>query len=180
MFLNFLAMFFLVLIFLVIVLGFFIIKNKSWNEQHDYNNEENDLIKIKLLNEKARMPLRNNINDAGLDLLCYESHILKPGVPVMINTGVSMELPDNTVGMICDRSSMGKKGIKVLGGIIDEPYRGECKVCLINLTHEDIIIDAGDKVAQMLILPVLYLKPKKVDTLSQTLRGDKGFGSSGK
>lgn len=98
-----------------------------------------------------------------------------------INTGIAIELPPNTVGMICDRSSKGNQGIIVLGGIIDEGYRGELIVMLANIAGEDVeTINPGDKIAQLLIIPILKPDIEVVDSLPNSDRNANGFGSSGR
>lgn len=86
----------------------------------------------------------------------------------------------NFVGLICDRSSMGSKGIKVMGGVCDSSYRGDVTVCLTNLTNQPYEIKSGDKIAQILFLPVLNPVIQEIDNLEETERGSKGFGSSGR
>ena len=138
-------------------------------------------IKIKLLSKDATLPSRTNPEDAGLDLSSSEeSFIIKAGEGRMIKTDVALALPPNTVGMICDRSSMGKKGLKVHGGIVDVPYRGEVRVILWNHSGADVEIKKGDRIAQILVIPILLCTPKEVSELDETSRGDKGFGSSGR
>lgn len=138
-------------------------------------------IKIKLLSKDATLPSRTNPEDAGLDLSSSEeAFIIKAGEGRMIKTDVALALPPNTVGMICDRSSMGKKGLKVHGGIVDVPYRGEVRVILWNHSGSDVEIKKGDRIAQILVIPILLCTPKEVSELDETSRGDKGFGSSGR
>ena len=137
-------------------------------------------MRIKKLNPEAVIPTRNNPEDAGLDLCSVEQVTIPKGEGKMIGTGIAIELPENTVGMICDRSSMGKKGLKVHGGIIDVPYRGEMKIVLWNHSGTDYEVKKGDKIAQILVIPILFPTPVEVDELSDTVRGNKGFGSSGK
>lgn len=137
-------------------------------------------MKIKKLSNYATIPTRNNSTDAGLDLYSAESVTIKSGEGRMIKTDIAIELPDNTVGMICDRSSMGKKGFKVHGGIVDVPYRGSVNVVLWNHSLETQTIECGDRIAQLLVVPILFPTPIEVDELSDSSRGESGFGSSGK
>jgi dUTP pyrophosphatase len=102
---------------------------------------------------------------------------------IKIPTGIHVAIPSYFVGMICDRSSMGVKTVKVLGGIIDSIYRGEISVLLVNLTMQDQHFEAGSKIAQMLIIPVAtptITEVSDIDQLGKTERGDGGFGSTGK
>lgn len=140
---------------------------------------QNPQMNIVLLSDKATIPTRNNPTDAGLDLYAAEDMVIPAGEGRMIKTDVAIELPDNVVGMICDRSGMGKKGFKVHGGIVDVPYRGSVNVILWNHTGVEAKISYKDKIAQLLVIPVLFPELKVVNSLSETERGDKGFGSSG-
>jgi dUTP pyrophosphatase len=137
-------------------------------------------MKVLKLSENATIPTRNNPDDAGLDLYAAEEMSIPAGEGRMVKTDIAIELPENTVGMICDRSGMGKKGFKVHGGIVDVPYRGSVNVILWNHTGVDAKIFKGDRVGQLLVIPILFPELEEVkESLSETVRGDKGFGSSG-
>ena len=140
----------------------------------------NTQILFQKIHVEAKIPQRNLPTDAGLDLYCVQDHVLNPGEPAKIPTGIQMAIPTGNVGLICDRSSMGAKGIRTLGGVVDSGYRGEVQVLLINLKNEPYIIRRGDKVAQILILPVNLAAPKEVAELPSSDRGEAGFGSSGR
>lgn len=141
-------------------------------------------MKVKKETKYAIIPTKANPGDAGFDLH-YQNlpdifHLyIKPHSTVKIDTGISIELPPNTYGLIADRSSVGSKGIKVMGGVIDNGYRGNIIVCLCNLTDNEITIEPGNKIAQLLILPLLDITIEETNELGTTERGDKGFGSSG-
>ncbi len=101
---------------------------------------------------------------------------------IKINTGVRLAIPSGFVGLIFDKSSIGAKGVKVYGGVIDSTYRGDVIVILGNHTDEDITFDAGQKIAQLIIMPYLALSISYVsnpDKLGATERGEGGFGSTG-
>lgn len=100
-------------------------------------------------------------------------------VPSKIKTGIALEIPDGHVGLICDRSGMGSKGFKVMGGVIDSIYRGDVTVCLTKVGNS-AKIKAGDKIAQIVILPIANPELVEVEELTDTARGEKGFGSSGR
>jgi dUTP pyrophosphatase len=106
--------------------------------------------------------------------------LLPPQEPVRVRTGVAIAVPFGNVGLICDRSSMGAKGVRTLGGVVDAGYRGEVLVLLINLTRAPLNISKGDKIAQMLVLPVNLCAVEERDVLSDTARADSGFGSTGR
>ena len=137
-------------------------------------------IKIKKLNTQAIVPCYAHRDDAGMDLYCSEEIVLSPGVPVRIKTGIAVEVPAGYVVLIWDKSGLSTThGLKTLGGVIEHTYRGEYQVGMINLSNEPFTFRAGDKVAQMLIQPVVTAEPIEVDELSRTERGEGGFGSTG-
>jgi dUTP pyrophosphatase len=97
-----------------------------------------------------------------------------------IKTGIAFEISHEQYGQILDRSGMGSKLLKTLGGVIDSTYRGDVTVMMMNLSFKDYQIKKGDKIAQMVILPVNLTRPVKVNALTDTVRGVNGFGSSGR
>ncbi len=139
-----------------------------------------EILQVLKLNTNAKLPTRAHPGDAGIDLYSLTDGILVPNAPIKIQTGIAMSIPHGFAGMICDRSSMGAKGIRVLGGIVDSEYRGEVQVLLINLGTAELAIKKGDKIAQMLVLPVNLCTVSEVSSLSDTARSDSGFGSSGR
>jgi dUTP pyrophosphatase len=135
---------------------------------------------MRRISPDAVLPTRAHPNDAGLDLYGLEDLVLEPRQGRMAKTGIAMALPSGYVGLIADRSSLAKKGIKTTGGIIDEGYRGEIHVVLWNISEEAIQLRRGERIAQLLILPVITPSVCEVQELNQTQRGSRGFGSSGK
>jgi len=138
-----------------------------------------EAIAVQKLVENATIPTRSHADDAGLDLYAVESFVIEPGQGKMVATGVAMEIPQGHVGMIADRSSLAKKGLKTAGGIVDSGYRGEVKVLIWNLSHQSYSVSANDRIAQMLIIPIVTPQAKQVSDLSKTVRGVGGFGSTG-
>lgn len=128
----------------------------------------------------AKIPTRAHPDDAGLDLYGLESFTLEPGQGKVTRTGIALALPPQHVGMVADRSSMAKKGIKTAGGVIDAGYRGEIHIVLWNISGQVQQIEAGERIAQLMILPIATPAPVLVDTLDATARGTQGFGSSGR
>jgi dUTP pyrophosphatase len=139
-----------------------------------------DTLEVLKLEDQATLPTRAHPDDAGLDLYGMEEIVLAPRAGVTARTGIAMALPKGHVGMIADRSSLGKRGVKTAGGIVDAGYRGEIKVLLWNLTDQEIRLEAGDRIAQMLILPIQTPAVAGVSELDSTRRGDGGFGSTGR
>ncbi len=137
-------------------------------------------INILRLSQEAVLPTRAHPDDAGMDLYCLEDVILSPQAGKVARTGIALALPKGFVGLVYDRSSMARKGIKTAGGVIDAGYRGEIHIVLWNLSNEEIRVSRGDRIAQILIFPVATPAVNEVKELDSTSRGTKGFGSSGK
>jgi len=136
-------------------------------------------IKIKRLNKDAITPSYAHEGDAGLDIRTTENYILKPGERKLFSTGLSIELPEGYVALIWDKSGIANKGIKTMGGVIEFTYRGEYKIILLNTSDQDYQINKGDKIAQLLIQPIMTADIIETIELSETQRGDGGFGSTG-
>lgn len=139
----------------------------------------NAVIKVKKLAPQAKLPLRAHATDSGADLFALEKTILPPHTITHVHTGVCVELPENTSGIIWGKSSVESKGIKAMAGLIDAPYRGELIVCMYNLNDTEFVFEAGQKVAQLVVLPTLYPAFEEAAELSETARADGGFGSTG-
>jgi dUTP pyrophosphatase len=143
---------------------------------------ENYTLKIKKVCEEALMPNYAHEGDAGLDLYAAKELILEPGERGMVKTGIQIELPKNTEAQIRPRSGLAlKNGITTLNspGTIDEGYRGEIGVILINHSNETFKVEVGMKIAQMVIKPVFKVDIIEVSELSESERNERGFGSSG-
>lgn len=140
------------------------------------------LLKVKLLNEEARLPEYAYEGDTGLDLFSTSEAVIQPGKSALIPTGISIQLPPKTEAQIRPRSGLAlKHQVTVLNGpgTVDEGYRGEIGVILINHGTLPFKIEVGMKIAQMVIQPVLSVKVEKVEKLNETDRGVGGFGSTG-
>lgn len=137
-------------------------------------------MNVKKLDPRAKLPLRAHPTDSGADLFALERTVLPPHSIVKVHTGVAVELPENTSGIIWGKSSVESKGIKAMAGLVDAPYRGELIVCMYNLNDTEFVFEAGQKVAQLVVLPTLYPTFEEVEELSGTARGEGGFGSTGK
>ncbi|MBI5037894.1 MAG: dUTP diphosphatase [Candidatus Kerfeldbacteria bacterium] len=137
--------------------------------------------KFKRLHLNAKLPVHGRPGDAGLDLFAPEDVIIPPHERKQIPLGFAMEIPSEYVALVWDRSGMAAKmGIHSMAGVIDSTYRGEIKLVLYNTTNEPYQINAGDKVAQMVIQRHETVSFTEVDELSETERGEQGFLSSGK
>lgn len=127
------------------------------------------------------LPVRAHRTDAGADLYSAEStpKTLKPLERATFGTGISMAIPEGYMGEIRARSGLFfKKGV-FCTGTIDSDYRGEIKVCLINLSNESVVIEPKERIAQLCIVPVSLASFEEVDCLEDTERGNGGFGSTG-
>jgi len=143
---------------------------------------ENKILKVKLLSEKAQLPQYAYEGDTGLDLFSTSEIVIQPGESTLISTGISIQLPPETEAQIRPRSGLALKyKITVLNtpGTIDQGYRGEIGVILINHGKLPFQVEVGMKIAQMVIKPVLLVKVKNVEELDETYRGVGGFGSTG-
>ena len=138
------------------------------------------VIKVKLLNKNAQLPTRGSKHAAGIDLYSAECLILYPGKRHMVETGISVSIPDNTYLRIAPRSGLAYKfGIDVLAGVVDCDYTGPVNVILQNLGDYPFPINIGDRIAQG-ILESAYIVPIiEVKDIAETDRGDSGFGSTG-
>lgn len=136
-------------------------------------------MKVKKLSPLAKLPQRAHPTDSGADLFALERTVLPARAITKVHTGIAVELPENTSGIIWGKSSVESKGIKAMAGLVDAPYRGELIVCMYNLNEQDFVFEAGQKVAQLVILPTLYPAFEEVSELTDTSRGEGGFGSTG-
>lgn len=136
-------------------------------------------MKIKL-DEGAIMPTRAHETDAGLDLYSTATVIVYAGDSAAIDTGVHIELPEGTVGFLKSKSGLNVKHGIVSEGVIDEGYTGSIRVKLYNHSNTHYVVNKGDKITQLVILPILKPELELVDSLEDTERGSNGFGSSGK
>ncbi len=138
-------------------------------------------IKIQKVNPEAFVPTYGHPGDAGLDLYSTETTTIRTGERHFFDTGVALEIPKNYVGLIWEKSGLAcRDGLISLGGVIDSTYRGPIDVVLWNLSKKSVKIKKGDKIAQLLIQPVLDVKINVVKKLSQTARGGGRYGSTGR
>lgn len=138
-------------------------------------------IKAKKLHPDAKIPSYAHEGDAGLDIFSNENCVIKAGERYLVSTGISIELPEGYVAFIKDKSGISSKfGVTHLAGVIEYTYRGEYKIALLNTGKEDYKIKKGDKIAQVVILPVATAEIEETNSLSETSRGSGAFGSTGK
>lgn len=136
-------------------------------------------MKIKL-DPWAIMPTRAHDTDAGLDLYAGRDAIVRPREPAFFDTGVHVQLPPNTAGMLKSKSGLNVKYGITSEGVVDVGYTGSICVKLYNYGKEPYIVRRGDKISQLVIVPVVIPPITVVDELEDTERGDNGFGSTGR
>ena len=142
-------------------------------------------ILVKKFDKDIKLPTYKTSGSSGMDLVAYIKNkiAINPGATAIIPTGIAVAIPKNYEMQIRPRSGLASKNsISVLNtpGTIDSDYRGEIKIILINLSKKSFIVKSGDRVAQMIICPVAKGKLKEVKNLPRTIRGKRGFGSTGK
>lgn len=136
-------------------------------------------MKIKL-DAGAKMPTRAHSTDAGLDLYARETQVVLARESATFDTGVHVELPEGTAGFVMSKSGLNVKHGLTSEGVIDVGYTGSIIVKLYNNSEYDYTVNAGDKISQLVILPIITPDLEFVDELEKTDRGNNGFGSSGK
>jgi dUTP pyrophosphatase len=144
-----------------------------------------DRLEVRLLRPDAQPPARTRPGDAGYDLRAVEPFALAPGARASVGTGVAVALPPGVAGLVVPRSGLAvRHGLSVVNGpgLVDPNYRGEIRVVLVNLGDEPYTGEAGDRIAQLLLVPYLAPDVVAVETLppSGDDRGELGFGSSGR
>ena len=142
-------------------------------------------VLIKKLDPLVELPVYKTKGASGMDLMAFikNSIIIKPQESALIPTGISIAIPENTEVQVRPRSGLAaKSSISVLNtpGTIDSDYRGEIKIILFNHSKEEFIINNNDRIAQMVLMPIIKAEFEEVEDLPKTLRGSGGFGSTGK
>ena len=139
----------------------------------------NELL-VKRINKDAVIPAYSFASDVGLDLIATEDVCFLPMEQKPVKTGLVISIPEGHVGLIRDRAGIvSKMNVHSVAGTFDPGYRGEVSVMLVNFSDEETQVDKGMKIAQLIIMPVVKVKVREVKILEDTLRGKKGFGSTG-
>lgn len=143
------------------------------------------LVQIKKLSETAVLPVRGSLQAAGYDLCAdvKEPLTMAPGEAVKVDTGLAIAIPDGYFGGVFARSGLStKKGLRPANcvGVIDSDYRGPVMVPLYNDAAAARVIEPGERIAQLIVMPYLAVDFEEVEELGETERGEKGFGSTGK
>ena len=142
-------------------------------------------VLVKRLDTKVKIPEYKTIGSSGMDLMAFIENSIKilPNTLELIPTGLSIAIPEDLEIQIRPRSGLAaKSSITVLNtpGTIDSDYRGEIKIILFNHGNKDFIVNNNDRIAQMVLMPVLKMELEEVDQLPESIRGSGGFGSTGK
>jgi dUTP pyrophosphatase len=141
-------------------------------------------LRVSRLSEDAVLPTRAHGGDAGLDLYAAEAAHIGPGERWGLGTGIAVEIPDGHAGLVLPRSGLAREhGIALVNGpgLIDAGYRGEVRVLLLNTDPaETFMVGVGDRIAQLVLVPVVLAQPVEATALADSDRGDGGFGSSGR
>ena len=142
-------------------------------------------VLVKKLNPKVQLPSYKTEGSSGMDLMAFLENSIKitPNTSALIPTGISVAIPSDVEIQIRPRSGLAaKSNISVLNtpGTIDSDYRGEIKVILFNHGSEEFIVNNKDRIAQIILVPVLKIDFEEVENLPKTIRGSRGFGSTGK
>ena len=143
------------------------------------------MLRVKLLDPAAKAPVvAHPGEDLGYDLFCLQGAVLAPRATVRVRTGIAVEARHPATGiplglLVRDRSSMAAKGIATTAGVIDAGYRGEILILMTNLADTTLELRAGEKIAQMIPVPVLTGAVETVESLENSARAEGGFGSSG-
>lgn len=141
-------------------------------------------LSIAKLKDEAVLPTRAHPGDAGLDLYACESAHIGPGERWSVGTGVAVEIPEGHAGLVLPRSGLARDhgiGLANAPGLIDAGYRGEVRVLLLNNDPAELFrVEPGDRIAQLVVIPVALADPVEVEALTDSARGDGGFGSSGR
>ncbi len=144
------------------------------------------MLRVKRLEPRAKLPVvAHPGEDLGYDVFALEGVMLAPRSTVKVRTGIAVEARDPKTGeavglLVRDRSSMAARGIATTGGVIDAGYRGEILVLMTNLGDATVELKAGEKIAQMIPVPVLTGQVEEVGNLEESARAGKGFGSTGR
>lgn len=133
-----------------------------------------------MLDKRAIMPTRAHEDDAGLDIYTPDMLIIKPHKAVTVDTGIHVEIPRGYVGFLKSKSGLNVKRNLIGEGVIDSGYTGSIVVKLYNLGEDIVLINEGEKIIQLVLLPIITPELEVVDKLEETERGTGGFGSTGR
>lgn len=137
-------------------------------------------VKVKKLKDGAKLPKYHHPGDVGMDMYAMETVTVPPMGHYRFWHGFALEFPEGHVALVMDKSSISKAGLAHMGGVFDAGYRGEYNTLLVNLSDQPYIFEEGDKVSQLVIMPVEIAQLEETDQLSESARGEDMFGSTGR
>ena len=138
------------------------------------------ILKVKKMDPSAKLPTHGHPGDAAIDLYCLEDVVFLLGKQERVRTGIAVEIPDGHVGFIWDKSSISfNLGLQIMGGVIDSSFRGEIVGSLLNTSGKEVLLEKGQKFAQMIVQKFEDCEVEEVETLSETVRGHQREGSTG-
>jgi len=135
---------------------------------------------VKRLHKDAKLPVRKSYGAAGYDVYSVQEVTLEPNEYKMVPTGIAMTVPDGTYGQLAPRSGLASKGVHVGAGVVDIDFTGEVKVLLINLSTIRVSFEKHERISQLILHKIEIPEVEEVTELGLTIRGDHGFGSTGK
>ena len=137
-------------------------------------------MQVRRIHPDAKLPERQTPGSAGYDIACVEGQTIAPRAHALFRTGLALRVPQGTYGQIAPRSGLSTRGIDVGAGVIDQDYTGEVRVLLRNHSDAEVCINAGDRIAQLIVKKIEFPQVQKVLRLPEwTQRGEGGFGSTG-
>lgn len=137
-------------------------------------------FQVKIISPDGRLPKRGSASAAGYDLFASTTLTVHPNSRVLVPTGISIAIPEGTYGRVAPRSGLALKyGIDVGAGVVDSDYRGPLGVVLFNHSERPFLIATGDRIAQIILEKIITPEVVEVEELSETVRGEGGFGSTG-
>ncbi len=137
-------------------------------------------IKVKALKPNVKIPTYAHPGDVGMDVYSLEEKTLAAGEHHIFFVGFAMEFENGYAAIVKDKSSVSKAGLHTMGGVYDAGYRGEYNIHLVNLSDKLYTVEAGDKIAQIILYPIVIAEIAEAAELSDSSRGAGGFGSTGK
>src|SRR3989344_3793772 len=137
-------------------------------------------LKVKKVDPSAKLPTHGHPGDAGVDLYALENVVFAPGKQERVRTGIAVEIPEGHVGLIWDKSSISfNLGLTLMGGVIDSRFRGEIVASLLNTSGKEVMLEKGQKFAQMIVQRFEHMDIQEVGEISKTVRGEGREGSTG-
>lgn len=136
-------------------------------------------VRIKRLYDDVEVPAYAKEGDVGLDMRARATHTIEPGEYATFFVGFALEFPSGYAALVMDKGGRAQAGLHTMGGVFDAGYRGEYNVQLINHGTEPYTVEEGEKIAQLVIVPIAHAVFEEVDELSDSVRGEGRFGSTG-